>query len=280
VAVQRSLAALARSTSFFLAWPRPREVSRNSRGRRPSSSAVPQPQAPGRGICRGYARRDGPTYHPLTVAALHVYQQISKVRCRPIPDADADLDYASAADFAAFERSTHDPVVTVRNYVRELCAEQLARARTIRAAMRASRSAWQGENGPLDLADAQRRIWLYREDRRAFVAAAARAAATAPPATAAEARRPDRSPVGWVRLQSALTTGLDDGDGRRRRLVRSGLSAPNPAAGWSVDLWPQEWVRHPYADTRSVVGTARQRSGRTIEAIRSILKGKLLKATT
>ncbi|MET7241969.1 hypothetical protein ABZT49_01240 [Methylobacterium sp. EM32] len=129
----------------------------------------------------------GPAYHPTMVEALRLYQNEVKARLYPTPEAEADRDYASARDLLASEGSAVDPVTLVRNFTREACAAQLARARKIRAALRAGREAWQGaaawkgENAPHDLADAQRILCMYREERSAFVAAAARAAAGAPP---------------------------------------------------------------------------------------------------
>lgn len=119
----------------------------------------------------------GPVYHPLTVRALRIYQDAAKARFTRIPDADADEDYTSGAEWAASE-GLRDPVDRLRAYTRERCGELLAKARAIRAKMRCGN--WQGDNNPLDLAAVQEALLQRREDRRALVAAKSRAIAPAP----------------------------------------------------------------------------------------------------
>ncbi|MGG3810950.1 hypothetical protein ABEV34_04775 [Methylorubrum rhodesianum] len=144
----------------------------------------------------GEAAPAGPVYHPLTVRALRIYQDAAKARFTRIPDADADEDYTSGAEWAASE-GLRDPVDRLRAYTRERCGELLAKARALRAKMRCGN--WQGDNNPLDLAAVQEALLQRREDRRALVAAKARAGAPAPamvpqPVQQQQARARGRAP--------------------------------------------------------------------------------------
>ncbi len=186
----------------------------------------------------GYAVPARPVYHPQTLSALRLYQGAAKARCRRIDDAEADADYEGAAAFAASTPGARDPVMVTRIRARERCGELLAKVRAIRATMR--NGYWQGDNGPLDLARLQESLWLQREDRRAFVAAAARATAGAPCEPTGEASEAGQVtdtvtlPTHWAGfLINGDATDLDDGE---EDLISAHLKVALPDAAAIVDV--------------------------------------------